>query len=49
MLSPYLEREGFLRIGGQLKNATIDFNKKFPLIIPRHWHVARLNVEHYHD
>ncbi len=48
-LSPYLDNGGLLRIGGRLKNATLDLNEKFPLIIPGHSHVAKLLVEHYHD
>ncbi len=48
-LSPYLDNGGLLRIGGRLKNATLDLNEKFPLIIPGRSHVAKLLVEHYHD
>ncbi|KAL0186268.1 hypothetical protein M9458_017938, partial [Cirrhinus mrigala] len=48
-LSPYLDDGGLLRLGGRLKNASLDLNEKFPLIIPGRSHVARLLVEHYHD
>ncbi|KAL1258963.1 hypothetical protein QQF64_009540 [Cirrhinus molitorella] len=48
-LSPYLDNGELLRIGGQLKNATLDLNEKFHLIIPGRSHVARLLLKHYHD
>ncbi len=41
-LSPYLDNGGLLRIGGRLKNATLDLNEKFPLIIPGRSHVAKI-------
>ncbi|KAK3542225.1 hypothetical protein QTP86_018786, partial [Hemibagrus guttatus] len=47
-LNPYIDSRGLLRIGGQLKNATLDLKEKFPLIIPGRSHAAKLLVEHYH-
>ncbi|KAK3506465.1 hypothetical protein QTP70_000933 [Hemibagrus guttatus] len=48
-LNPYIDSRGLLRIGGRLKNATLDLKEKFPLIIPGRSHAAKLLVEHYHD
>ncbi|KAK3545643.1 hypothetical protein QTP70_008781 [Hemibagrus guttatus] len=48
-LNPYIDSRSLLRIGGRLKNATLDLKEKFPLIIPGRSHAAKLLVEHYHD
>ncbi|KAI4871708.1 hypothetical protein NFI96_005782 [Prochilodus magdalenae] len=48
-LNPYQDDEGLLRIGGRLKHSALDFNEKFPVIIPGSSHVAKLLVEHFHS
>ncbi|CAM4658376.1 unnamed protein product [Leuciscus chuanchicus] len=47
--NPYVDSRGLLRIGGRLKNATLDLQEKFPLIVPGRSHAAKLLVEYYHD
>lgn len=48
-LNPYVDSRGLLRIGDRLKNATLDLQEKFPLIVPGRSHAAKLLVEYYHD
>ena len=47
-LSPFVDRDGILRVGGRLKNAQLDPNVVNPIIIPRH-HLSMLLVRHFHE
>lgn len=48
-LSPFLDDQGILRVGGRLKHAALHSNIKFPAIMPRDSHVSMLLVKHYHE
>ena len=48
-LDPYLDAEGLLRIGGRLKHAALEYEEKFPVIVPGRSHAAKLLVNHYHE
>ncbi|XP_017484693.1 PREDICTED: uncharacterized protein LOC108373331, partial [Rhagoletis zephyria] len=43
-LSPFIDPEGVLRVGGRIERATLSYNIKHPIILPKH-HVSRLIVE----
>ena len=47
-LSPCLDEERMLRVGGRLKEAAINFKERHPLIIPKH-HIAKLIITHIHE
>ncbi|XP_068120871.1 uncharacterized protein [Hyperolius riggenbachi] len=47
-LDPFLDKYGLLRVGGRLKQASLEPDERNPLIIPGHHHVTRLIVQHYH-
>ena len=51
-LSPVLDEEGFLRVGGRLRHMKGEFDDDksvtHPIIIPKKHHVALLLVRHYH-
>ncbi|XP_067309102.1 uncharacterized protein [Pseudorasbora parva] len=48
-LSPILDEEGLIRVGGRLSNANITKGEKHPLIIPANHHISTLLVKHYHQ
>jgi hypothetical protein len=50
-LSPYLDKDGLLRVGGRLQEATetLDLPYIHPLILPKSSHVSSLLVRYYHD
>ncbi|XP_048248048.1 uncharacterized protein LOC125377955 [Haliotis rufescens] len=48
-LSPALDEQGVLRVGGRLKNSKLTACEIHPIIIPKRNHVAKLLVHHYHD
>ncbi|KAK3706058.1 hypothetical protein QZH41_004150, partial [Actinostola sp. cb2023] len=47
-LSPVIDENGLLRIGGRLNEADLSNEERHPLILPSSHHVAALVVEHYH-
>lgn len=48
-LTPYLDNEGLLRVGGRVNAAPgIDEYAKRPIILPRHHNITKLILHHYH-
>ncbi len=47
-LDPFLDKQGVLRVGGRLKNATTPYEVKHPTIVPKIDHVTILLIRHYH-
>lgn len=50
-LSPYLDKDGLLRVGGRLAKAgeTLGTAAVHPVILPKKHHVSRLLVRHFHE
>ncbi|XP_063404711.1 uncharacterized protein LOC134688168 [Mytilus trossulus] len=48
-LSPVLDSDGLLRVGGRLKNSDIESCEKMPVIIPGKSYIATLIVKHCHN
>ena len=48
-LSPVLDSNGLLRVGGRLRNAKLETGEKLPVIISGKTHVATLLVRHFHE
>ncbi|XP_021378856.1 uncharacterized protein LOC110466593 [Mizuhopecten yessoensis] len=48
-LSPYLDEEGILRVGGRLNKSGFQLLESNPVIIPGKHHVATLLVRHHHS
>ena len=47
-LDPFLDSQGILRVGGRLRNASLPFEIKFPVILPRRSHVTTLIIRYFH-
>ncbi|XP_037812325.1 uncharacterized protein LOC119604046 [Lucilia sericata] len=47
-LTPFLDPQGILRVGGRLENARINYDQKHPLILHAKDPLASLIVRHYH-
>lgn len=47
-LTPFLDQEGLLRIGGRLHNVHIDTESKHPLILPRESPFTKLLIDDTH-
>ena len=47
-LHPFLDNKRVLRVGGKLSNSQLEFNSKFPAIVPRNSKLIGLIGETYH-
>lgn len=43
-LCPFLDSNGLLRVGGRLREATLDYDHKHPIIIPKNHHLTHLII-----
>ena len=48
-LRPFLDEAGLLRVGGRLRLAPIEEDRKFPLLLPKNHHASLLVVRHAHE
>lgn len=48
-LAPFLDDAGHLRVGGRLSRASLDFDVKYPLLLPRDHHLTVLLITEYHN
>lgn len=47
-LSPFLDENGVMRVGGRLQNSRLPYGQKHPMILPKHHHVTTLLVRFAH-
>lgn len=45
-LSPFLDSQGFVRMGGRLSHAMLPFAAKHPLLLPKQSHVTTMIIRH---
>ena len=48
-LSPFLDDDGLIRVGGRLQRADIDLGGRHPILLPKDNHVSRLLIRHFHQ
>lgn len=48
-LSPFLDDQGIIRVGGRLTHAALHPHVKHPAVLPRNSHISSLLVKHYHE
>ena len=48
-LDPFLDDNGLIRIGGRIRQTTLDDNLKFPYVLPPDHPVTTLVIRHFHD
>lgn len=48
-LDPFIDEDGVLRVGGRIRNASISYDVKHPVILPSKGHVTMLLVKHHHE
>eukprot|EP00795_Rhopilema_esculentum_P000836 gene836-10578_t len=44
----FVNKEGIIRLGGRLQNASISHNSKYPVLLPRQHHFTKLVIWHSH-
>lgn len=47
-LSPFLNDEGIIRVGGRLKNAMLPYSTKHPIVLPASNHFTKLVIRYEH-
>lgn len=47
-LTPFLDQQGLLRVGGRIKHSNININMKHPLIIPHSSHLSNILIDYAH-
>ena len=48
-LDPFVESQGLLRVGARIREASIAYEVKHPLKLPRVGHVSHLIAKHFHE
>ncbi|CAB0004889.1 unnamed protein product [Nesidiocoris tenuis] len=47
-LNAFLDESDIIRVGGRLRNASISFEQKHPILLPKHSAFTRLVIDYYH-
>ncbi|GBN98359.1 hypothetical protein AVEN_54011-1 [Araneus ventricosus] len=47
-LSPFLDEQDILRVGGRLKNSNLPIERKHPILLPYNNHFSVLIINHFH-
>ncbi|XP_060596015.1 uncharacterized protein LOC132750093 [Ruditapes philippinarum] len=48
-LSPVIDENGLIRVGGRLNNASLNYGSIHPIVLPRKCHVTKLVIKYYHE
>ena len=48
-LSPMVDNDGLVRVGGRLQRASLSYEKSHRLIMPSSHHVSSILIKHYHE
>jgi len=47
-LSPFLDDQGIIRVGGRLRHSALDYNEKHPILLPPKFSFTQLVIAHEH-
>jgi hypothetical protein len=48
MLTPFVDADGIIRVGGRVDNAVVSYETKHPVLLPYSHRVSRLITEEAH-
>ena len=48
-LDPFIDENGLVRVGGRLRRASMSYEVKHPIILPRKGHLVELIIKHCHQ
>ena len=48
-LDPFIDPVGLLRVGGRLRRASLPYDVKHPVVIPKNSHISELLIRHFHE
>jgi len=47
-LTPYLDEHGIIQVEGLIRHSELHEHTKFPILVPKESHLAKLILQHYH-
>lgn len=47
-LDPFVDNKGLIRLGGRLRNSSLSFDQKFPILLPANCHITELLIRKEH-
>lgn len=47
-LSPFLDKNEIIRVGGRISNAEIGYNHRHPYLLPKNEHFVKILIDNYH-
>lgn len=47
-MSPFLDKDEIIRVGGRLRNAPLAFDKKHQIILPKNHDLTKMIIRHFH-
>lgn len=47
-LSPFIDRDGLIRVGGRISYSDFPYEKKHPIVLPKNHHLTKLIFQEYH-
>ncbi|XP_045487471.1 uncharacterized protein LOC123689837 [Pieris rapae] len=47
-LCPFLDADGWIRVGGRLRNANLQYDQQHPILLPRKDRIIELIISYYH-
>ena len=48
-MSPFLDNEGIIRVGGRIENSTVPCDSKHPVVLPSSSRLTDMILQHYHE
>lgn len=48
-LSPFIDNDGLIRVGGRIRHSDLSLNEKHPIIIPKSHPVTTILIDYYHE
>lgn len=48
-LNPFIDEEGILRVGGRLRESSLPYSAKHPMLLPGHHPLSQLIITHEHE
>ncbi|XP_076397868.1 uncharacterized protein LOC143266117 [Megachile rotundata] len=48
-LSPFIDRDGIIRVGGRLQKSKLSYGQKHPILLPKSSHITHLVVRNEHN
>ncbi len=48
-LDPFMDKNGVLRVGGRLRNSSLNYETKHPMLLPKKGHITDLVIRDQHN